>query len=281
MAALRKPNEVDGFSLVKAVRHAKAEGHEPKPLSAEPAPSAPPPPVEKAPARIGRTALPSKNDIFCYNCGYTFQITGQVQTLYCAKCRTILEKKDYVVEGESTADFTTTGNIKVGPAAVLKGGTLTARDVILAGRMEGGRIKAFRRIELEPGSSWVQEDITAADLRVAPGATVEWKGKVLFRNVDVMGELHVDLACSGLLSVFPGGHFRGKLQGAHLMVEEGGGLNGEFRVEPGAVEVPEPKPNPVSPPKPAAPPPSMPAVTSGKEHRRVVKPTEGRPPHAR
>lgn len=281
MAALRKPNEVDGFSLVKAVRHAKAEGHEPRPLSAEPAPSAPPPPVEKAPARIGRTALPSKNDIFCYNCGYTFQITGQVQTLYCAKCRTILEKKDYVVEGESTADFTTTGNIKVGPTAVLKGGTLTARDVILAGRMEGGRIKAFRRIELEPGSSWVQEDITAADLRVAPGATVEWKGKVLFRNVDVMGELHVDLACSGLLSVFPGGHFRGKLQGAHLMVEEGGGLNGEFRVEPGAVEVPEPKPNPVSPPKPAAPPPSAPVVTSGKEHRRVVKPNEGRPPHAR
>lgn len=243
MAALRKSNEVDGFSLVKAVRHAKAEGHEPKPPSAEPLPSASPPPAEKAAARIGRTALPSKNDIFCYNCGYTFQITGKVQTLYCAKCRTILEKKDFEVEGESTADLITTGTIKVGPSAVLKGGTLTARDVVLAGRMEGGRIKAFRRIELEPGASWVQEDISAADLRVATGLTVEWKGKVLFRNVDVMGELKVDLACSGLLSVFPGGHFRGKLQGAHLMVEEGGGLNGEFRVEPGMVEVEERKPH--------------------------------------
>jgi cytoskeletal protein CcmA (bactofilin family) len=241
LAALRKSNEVDGFSLVKAVRHAKAEGHEPKPAATEPSGSAPPPPVEKTPARIGRTALPSKNDIFCYNCGYTFQITGQVQTLYCAKCRTILEKKDYEVEGESTADITTTGNIRVGPQAVLKGGTLIARDVILAGRMEGGNIKAFRRVELEPGSAWVQEQIVATDLRVASGATVEWKGKVLFRNVDVYGELNVDLACSGLLSVFPGGHFRGKLQGAHLMVEEGGGLNGEFRVEPGAVAVEERK----------------------------------------
>lgn len=279
MAALRKSNEVDGFSLVKAVRHAKAEGHEPKPASPVAPASVPPPPAEKASARIGRTALPSKNEIFCYNCGYTFQITGQVQTLYCAKCRTILEKKDYEVNGESTADITTTGNIRVGPQAVLKGGTLIARDVMLAGRMEGGNIKAFRRIELEPGAAWVQEQIVATDLRVAAGATVEWKGKVLFRNVDVYGELKVDLACSGLLSVFPGGHFRGKLQGAHLLVEEGGGLNGEFRVEPGAVEVPEAKPNPILPSKPAAPPPSAPAVTSGKENRRVVKPQEGRPPH--
>ena len=281
MAALRKSNEVDGFSLVKAVRHAKAEGHEPKPAVATPPASAPPPPVEKAPARIGRTALPSKNEIFCYNCGYTFQITGQVQTLYCAKCRTILEKKDFEVDGESTADITTTGNIRVGPQAVLKGGSLIGRDVILAGRMEGGHIKAFRRVELEPGSAWVQEQIVATDLRVAAGATVEWKGKVLFRNVDVYGELKVDLACSGLLSVFPGGHFRGKLQGAHLMVEEGGGLNGEFRVEPGAVEVPEAKPPPGHPPKPAAPPTAAPAAGAGKEHRRVVKPQEGRPPHAR
>lgn len=276
MAAQRNPNEVDGFSLVRAVRHAKQEGHEVKPSAPAAAPSVDaPPPVEKAPARIGRTALPSKNEIFCYNCGYTFQVTGKVQTLYCAKCRTILEKKDFEVDGESTADLTTTGTIKVGPNAVLKGGTLTARDVILAGRMEGGRIKAFRRIELEPGSQWIQEDITASDLRVAAGLTVDWKGKVLFRNVDVFGELNVDLACSGLLSVFPGGHFRGKLQGAHLMVEEGGGLNGEFRVEPGAVEVPEPKPKPVVPPKPASPPPAAAPSASGKTHRPIEKKKEG------
>lgn len=280
MAAQRNPNEVDGFSLVRAVRHAKQEGHEVKPSApAEPPSANAPPSAEKAPARIGRTALPSKNEIFCYNCGYTFQVTGKVQTLYCAKCRTILEKKDFEVDGESTADITTTGNIKVGPNAVLKGGTLTARDVILAGRMEGGRIKAFRRIELEPGSSWVQEDITASDLRVAAGLNVDWKGKVLFRNVDVHGELNVDLACSGLLSVFPGGHFRGKLQGAHLMVEEGGGLNGEFRVEPGAVEVPEPKPKPVVPPKPASPPPAAAPPASGKTHRHIEKKKQGPLPH--
>lgn len=278
--AAQNPNEVDGFSLVRAVRHAKQEGHEPKPS----APVVTPPAdaqstAEKPAARIGRTALPSKNEIFCYNCGYTFQITGKVQTLYCAKCRTILEKKDFEVEGESTADLTTTGNIRVGPNAVLKAGTLVARDVILAGRMDGGRIKAFRRIELEPGATWVQEDITASDLRVAPGMTVDWKGKVLFRNVDVYGELNVDLACSGLLSVFPGGHFRGRLQGAHLMVEEGGGLNGEFQVEPGAVEVPEPKPKPNQPPQPAAPPVTAAKPSSGKAHRHIEKKPSGPLPH--
>ena len=100
--------------------------------------------------------------------------------------------------------------------------------ILILGHVEPGRVPVL-----------IQEDITASDLRVAAGLTVDWRGKVLFRNVDVYGELNVDLACSGLLSVFPGGHFRGKLQGAHLMVEEGGGLNGEFRVEPGAVELVE------------------------------------------
>ena len=236
MAALRKSTDVDGFALVRAVRHAKAEGHDVSPSKPGPAPSAPTPAAEKPVARFGSTALPSKNEVVCYHCGYTFQTTGKVQTLYCAKCRTILEKKDFELDGESTADVTTTGSIRLGPNAVLKGGTLTARDVILAGRMEGGTIKAFRRVVIEPEAVWLQEQITAADLRVAAGARVEWKGKVLFRNVDVCGELRVDLACSGLLSVFPGGHFQGRLHGAHLMVEEGGGLTGDFRVEPAPAE---------------------------------------------
>ena len=234
MAALRKSSEMDGLALVRAVRHAREEGYKAPPPVAESSAPTTAKPVGKPAARIGRTALPTKHEIFCYACGYTFQSVGKVQTLYCAKCRTILEQKDFVVEGESVADFTTTGSIRLGPGAVLKGGALTARDVVVAGRMEGGSIKAFRRLEVEPGATLMQERVVATDLRIAPGASLKLKGRVLFRNVEVAGELNVNLACSGLLTVRSSGHFRGRLQGAHLLVEEGGGLNGDFRVEPPA-----------------------------------------------
>ena len=76
---------------------------------------------------------------------------------------------------------------------------------------------------------------------IAPGAVLRLKGRVLFRNVEVAGELQANLACSGVLTVRASGHFRGALQGAHLVVEEGGGLNGRFQVEPDAVPAPAPK----------------------------------------
>lgn len=231
MAALRKSSEVDGLALVRAVRHAREEGYKPP---AKPEATAPAPAKSGAvpAARIGRTALPTKHEIFCYSCGYTFSSAGKVQTLYCAKCRTILEQKDFVVEGESSADFTTTGTIRLAEGAVLRGGALTARDVVVAGRMDGGSIKAFRRVEVLPGGVLVQERVVATDLKIAAGVALKLKGKVLFRNVELEGELNVNVACSGVLTVRSGGHFRGKIQGAHLIVEEGGGLNGDIRIEP-------------------------------------------------
>lgn len=237
MAALRKTTEVDGLSLVRAVRHAREIGVEPHPAAPAPPPERPQPPVEEArKARIGRTALPTKHEIFCYECGYTFQASGRVRALFCPKCRKQLDQADYTIETECREPVRTTGAIRLAPGGVLKAGALVARDVALAGRVEGGTVKAHRRLELEPGAEFDQDAVAAMDLRIAPGAAFKLKGRAMYRDVEVCGELNGHLAVNGVLTIRPGGHVKGRVHGAHLVVEEGGGLTARVEIEAAPTE---------------------------------------------
>lgn len=232
MSALRKSTEVDGLSLVRAIRHAREAGHEP--------PSSTLPPTEKKhepladgkerEARIGRTALPPKNEIHCYECGYAFQQTGRLTTLLCPKCRKKLDQADYTIESECTESVRTTGNIRLAAGAVLKSGALVARDIVLAGKVEGGTVKAHRRLTIEAGASFDPDLLSAQELSVEAGATFEFSGKRNFRSLEIGGEVEGDVVVSGLIHVRAGGHLKGRVQGAHLRVEEGGGLTADVEI---------------------------------------------------
>lgn len=233
MSALRKARDVDGLSVVRALRHAQEAGHEKPPPSepAAPPPVVKPPPVDASTARIGRTALPTKHEIFCYECGYTFLATGHVHSLRCPKCKMLLDQADYTIEVECREPVRTTGSIRLAAAGVLSAGALVARDVVLAGRVEGGTVKAYRRLELEAGVRADPDLLSSMDLRIGPGLAMTLKGKKMYRHVDVAGELDAHLAASGVITVRAGGHLKGRIHGAHLVVEEGGGLNAELDIK--------------------------------------------------
>lgn len=233
MGALRKTTEMDGLSVVRALRHAQEAGHE------KPAPSAPaePPPPVKPPAgdgkaaRIGRTALPTKHEIICYECGYAFQSTGHTHNLRCSKCRKVLDQADYTIDTECREPVRTTGNIRLAASGVLLSGALIGRDVTLAGRIEGGTVKANRRLELEAGSVFDPDLLTSLDLKIGPGLALKLKGKKMYRHVEVCGELDAHLAASGVITVRAGGHLKGLVLGHHLVVEDGGGLTARAEIE--------------------------------------------------
>ena len=235
MSALRKSTEVDSLSLVRAVRHARTTGQDAPPSA--PPPEKPPDPTpssdgkERA-ARIGRTALPPKNEIFCYECGYAFQATGRVHALLCPKCKKTLDQADYTIDAECTEPVRTTGNIRLGVGGILKAGALIARDITLAGRIEGGTVKASRGLEVESTAVYDPDLLAAQDLTVAAGAVCRFKGKRLFRRIEVFGELEGHFAASGCVTVHAGGHLKGRLHGPHLVVEDGGGLTAELEIAP-------------------------------------------------
>jgi len=232
LAGSRKTAVVDGFMVVRMVRHAK--GGEPEP-AAPPVPKKElPPPGEEKKAHIGHTVLPTRHAIRCYECGYEFTLTARSPKTYCPKCRTILEWKDVLIQGEWSEPVKTAGTIRVGPQGVVKTGLLIATDIIFEGRLEGGDLEAFRWLEVGPGAVYDPLHMKALSLRVAAGAEVKLKGKAGFRDVDILGRLEARLQATGLVTVRAGGLLAGEMEGSHLVVEEGGGLRARLKIVPGA-----------------------------------------------
>lgn len=232
----RKAKVVDGYAAVQAVARA-TQRERPRNLVApkqpsERAPTAPGPHSDVPACRIGRTVVPPKHEVVCYECDYAFRLAGRARTTFCPRCRTVLDLIDYTIEDECSHTLKTAGTIRLARQGVLKAGLLRARDVILEGRVEGGRVQAVGRLEILPGATFPDEAVSARDLVVAPGARVELRAPARFRDVEIGGELRAELVAEGLVRIRAGGVLRGVVRGARLAVEEGGGLEAQLRIEP-------------------------------------------------
>lgn len=231
MARHSKSSVVDGFTALKAVRDAqkrKSGGGEAKPDSGER-------PRERGGAArgggIGHTVLPTKHRITCYECEYVFTVTGRVGDTGCPKCHTTLKALDRKIDGESSDDIKTIGTVRVLAGGVIKDGAVWAQDLVLEGRVEGGRVVIGGRLTVHPNAAVDLADISVRDLTVERDAQIASRRKLQFRDVDVKGELRARIEAEGHVRVYAGGLLRGGVTGAHLRVDEGGGLIGSFRVE--------------------------------------------------
>lgn len=223
----KRAQVVGGFDTFKAAQRAARE-----PPAQAPAPGQPgtPPGPKKIASRIDHTALPTKHEIRCYECGYEFQLTGRTPTTHCPKCRKMLEIKEYTIDGEWSETVRTAGAIHVTGTAVISEGELIATDIILEGQLDGGVLKAYRWLELGASATFAEKDVSGRDLRVAAGAEVVLRRKATYTNVELHGVLKAKLHASGKVTIKSTGFLQGELHAAHLCVEEGGGLKAKVRV---------------------------------------------------
>jgi len=230
VAKYKKTGTLDAYSTIKAV--ARAAPPLPGPAAGTPAGPAPtdspPPPT----AHIARTAIPTKQIIECYECGYTFQLHGRVKTINCSKCRVNLNLADLTLSTTCTETLKTVGTIRLTAEAVLQSGELVGGDVVLEGTVEGGTIRAMRRLELGAGAIFSEKAIRALDLRIAPAADITFRQEARFRNVEILGRLTAPLRATGLITIRPGGLLAGEIHAEHLVVEDGGGLQAALRISP-------------------------------------------------
>ena len=229
MAKGKKAKVVDGFSALKA-----AQRH----VQAHPAPPADPPAQKKAKntpvvaSHIAHTAMPTKLDLVCYQCGYQFKMTGRAKHTLCPKCKKQLDLSDHVLTGPFSDVLVTAGTVRLEAGAVLDGGQISATDIVLQGTVISGRLHAHKTLELAPGASFPPASIEARHLRVATGMSILFKGAIEFENVDILGTLDATLTAHGLVTIRSGGHFHGTLRTGHLSVEEGGGLTATVDIGP-------------------------------------------------
>jgi len=231
-----EPGEVSGFDIVRAAKRARelqgsAPPPPPKPPQAPPVPPPDQPDPEKSKARIGKTALPNKYEYTCYQCGYEFTVAGRVQTLYCAKCRTVLNQANYTISKRHDVSIVTAGTVTITAEGVWAGGTLNARDVVLDGAIEAGSIKASARLEVGPAAVADWSKLEARDLTLREGSRTRWVEPRMFRHVDLAGYLEGEFKCTGSITIRNTGHCRGRLVAPRMKVEDGAGLVADVIVD--------------------------------------------------
>lgn len=223
---------VDGFTALKAVREAQTK--DAPTTAAKPRARTDPAERKRKPSDglpgASKTALPTKHRIRCYECEYDFTVTGRVTNTGCPKCHTTLEARDHTINEEWRDDLKTIGAIRIGEEGVIKGGDLFARDIVVEGGIEDGKIYACGCLDLHPKAKLDINAVDARDLVIRPGGRFASTRVLRFRNIEIGGELNAKLRAEGLVKVLSGGYLRGSVRGTHLEVEEGGGLKAKIEI---------------------------------------------------
>jgi hypothetical protein len=149
---------------------------------------------------------------------------GRIYKALCPKCRKFLEAGDVTIDGDWHADVRTIGTLTVTPAGLPHDAELVATDIVLAGDARHAALRAMRRLEIRAGGAFDMSRTRLQDLCVQSDAAYTARETLVCRNVDVAGTLRACVKASGLVAIRAGGVLLGEVHGAHLVVEEGGGL---------------------------------------------------------
>lgn len=235
-AAKKKTRMMDGYSVVRSLAKAKQDGVLPVPGSVhgEDLSSHPPPTAKPADSpHIVKTIQPTKRTIRCFDCGYEFQLSGTTRTIYCSKCREKIDLGDHVIDGPCSGEIKTGGSVIIRPTGRLEGAHIRAGNVILEGNLDDhSSIECTQWLELGGEAAPHPRQLVMRNLRIAAGKAMKFKYKLQAHHVELLGTLEADLEASGLVSIRAGGHLKGTVRGAHLEVEEGGGLSARVFIWP-------------------------------------------------
>lgn len=233
-----KTKLVDGLVTLRATQlHKREKRYSTKSSDeeqAEKAPESSKPAVRKTGSGIGRTVMPTQNQIVCYACNFQFVMRGRAESTQCPKCGARLSLKDQTITGGFSEELVTAGKVTLTKSAILDGGHLIANDIVLEGTVKAGTLKAFQTLELAKGAVIPEELIDAKHLRIGVGGSFDFHTDMQFEDVDIQGELKADITANGMVAVRSTGHLLGSLTTTHFMLEEGGGLNASVHIAPPA-----------------------------------------------
>ena len=147
-----------------------------------------------------------------------------------------MEAGDYSINSEWSGSVKTIGTVRIGDAGVVKDGSIIANNLVLAGKIENGKIQIFGSLEVSHGAAFDPAVVEAVNLVIGSGAHMTFPGNVSFKNVEIIGELEARLSAGGTVTIRPGGFFRGELTGDHLVVDDGGGLAATLAIKAGLLK---------------------------------------------
>lgn len=227
MARSKEKYTLDGFDTVNALRRSGKGGKLPRTRPSSTKLSTPKTTSTKEikhAKRIGRTVIPEKHEIVCYECDYKFSLAGRIQKAICPKCHCTLEKNDIALNGKRTKPVKTIGAVHIKPNAVISGGMIKARDVIISGDARDTIITAFQKLVLCKGAKFDISKVNAKDIQIESGGRFTIRRKLAFRNIDIAGSINATIYVDKTAIIRSSGLLEGEIHTPNLIVEEGGGL---------------------------------------------------------
>ena len=97
---------------------------------------------------------------------------------------------------------------------------------------EHSSIECTQWLELGGQAKPNPRQLAMRNLRIAAGASMQFKYKLQVHHLELFGALEADVEATGLVSIREGGQLKGTVRGAHLQVEEGGGLSARVFIWP-------------------------------------------------
>jgi len=226
---------IDGLTSVRAVRRTGKNASEPQTrASSSKLPGAgrkktdkASPPVKPA-EKIGKTAVPVRHDITCYECGYGFPVHGRLYKVICPKCHESLIVDDHNIEGNCTHDITTIGVVKIEHGAVASGCRIVAGELQVAGNIKDVSAITCENLTLHKGAKCDISNVTMKNLTVNKGGRFTFTKRMTCQNLDVQGNLKAKVDVKGQATIRSGGLLRGELRGESITIEDGGAVSAKL-----------------------------------------------------
>lgn len=250
MARTKSPVVIGGLASVNAVRRAANSGNaqqfKTRPsattLSKEKQTAAGQKNKPAVASHAKRTAMPAKHELLCYECGYSFKVTGMLKNIICPKCRTALCANDITIDTTWSKSVKTIATVIVTEAGIIKPCEIVARNIIIAGdAREVSSIRVGHMLNIDKGAKIDFSKIEFKHLAIKAGAKISFKDELFCNDAEIAGTIKGPLVSEGTVTIKPGGLLQGSLQGVHLIIEDGGGLKASLNIENEEEELEEEK----------------------------------------
>ncbi len=231
-------NIIGGYSAAEAIKRARSRMRShtnPKPEkreTSEPEPKHKKIRPDERRTRFGRTALPSRNQIVCYECGYAFTLPGSIHETYCPKCRKFLDRSDYTITRETTESTRTVGSVSIEENAVLKDVSVIARNITVSGDAARATLRASDTLQINKNARFDITRLRMSNLVIGTGADITIERNVSCQNLEIRGCLRSNIMCDGTAKMSAGAVFVGRLYSRGLVIEDGTRLQAELHATP-------------------------------------------------
>jgi cytoskeletal protein CcmA (bactofilin family)/DNA-directed RNA polymerase subunit RPC12/RpoP len=172
--------------------------------------------------------------VACFDCNTEMEVPTAAKSAMCKRCSSYIDLQDYTINNAVSKNFKTKGDFVVEAKGYLFNTTVTARDIVVRGRIIG-KIVAERSLTVY-STAEIKGATFRTPLLIVPAENCfRWKDLLRVSSVEIIGELVGNVCADVSVILRATGRLFGNVQARNLVVEEGAVLVGQASVGTAAI----------------------------------------------